>query len=89
MKKLDLLELPDEARDLLRECEVQGTRSLFEREGRPVAVLISYDEYLAMSETIEIASDSLLFARISGADEDARKGKMLLVEDLIEGQDVE
>jgi hypothetical protein len=89
VKKLELLDLPDDARDLLRECEVLGTRSLFERGGRPVAVLISYDEYLAMSETIEIASDSLLFARIAGADEEAQKGKLVLVEDLIEAQDVE
>jgi mRNA-degrading endonuclease RelE of RelBE toxin-antitoxin system len=35
-----------------------------------VAVLVSYDEYLALRETIEIANDSLLFAKISEADDE-------------------
>ena len=70
MRKIDLLDLSDEARDLIRECEAQGERTFFERNGRPVAVLVSYDEYLALRETIEIANDSLLFARLAEADEE-------------------
>lgn len=69
MKRVDLLDVPDEARDLIRECEVQGTRTLFERGGRAVAVLVSWDEYLAMQETIDIANDALLYARIAEADD--------------------
>lgn len=69
MKHLDVLDLPDDARDLIRECEVQGTRTVFERNGRPVAVLVSHDEYMALRETIEIANDALLFARLAEADE--------------------
>ena len=53
MKKIDILDLPESARDLIRECEAQGERTQFERNGRPVAVLVSYDEYLALRETIE------------------------------------
>ncbi len=70
MKKIDLLDLAEEARDLIRECEAQGEQTYFERNGRPVAVLVSYDEYLALRETIEIANDSLLFARIAEADDE-------------------
>ena len=70
MRKIDLLDLSDEARDLIRECEAQGERTFFERNGRPVAVLVSYDEYLALRETIEIANDSLLFAKLAEADEE-------------------
>lgn len=70
MKRLDVLDLSEEARDLIRECEAKGTRTVFERNGRPVAVLVSHDEYLALRETIEIANDSLLFARIAQADEE-------------------
>ncbi|HEX6640693.1 MAG TPA: type II toxin-antitoxin system prevent-host-death family antitoxin [Thermoanaerobaculia bacterium] len=70
MKKLDLLDLSEDARELFRECEAQGERTLFERNGRPVAVLVSYDEYLALRETIEIANDSLLFARLAEADDE-------------------
>jgi len=84
VKRIDLLELPDDARELVRECEAKGARTVFERDGRPVAILVSYDEYLAMRETIDIANDPLFFARLETAEEQVRQGKMLLVEDLIE-----
>lgn len=70
MKSIDILDLPEEMRDLIRECAARGTRSAFEREGRPVAVLVSYDEYTALRETIDIANDSLLFAKLAEADEE-------------------
>lgn len=70
MRSIDLLDLSEEARDLVRECEAQGERTFFERNGRPVAVLVSYDEYMALRETIDIANDSLLFAKLAEADEE-------------------
>jgi mRNA-degrading endonuclease RelE of RelBE toxin-antitoxin system/PHD/YefM family antitoxin component YafN of YafNO toxin-antitoxin module len=76
VKHLDLLDLPEEARDLVRECEAQGVRSVFERAGRPVAVLVSWDEYMALRETIEMANDSLFYARLEEADEDVRQERM-------------
>ena len=54
-----------------------------------MAVLVSYDEYMALRETIDIANDSLLFARIAEADEEVRRGKMMLVEDLFETRNEE
>ena len=69
MKRLDLLDVPEDARDLIRESEVKGARTVFERNGRPVAILLSYDEYLAMSETLTIANDPLLYARLAEADD--------------------
>ncbi len=70
MRRIDILDLQESARDLIRECAAQGTRTYFERDGRPVAVLVSYDEYTALRETIEIANDSLLFAKLAEADEE-------------------
>jgi len=71
VKKVDVLDLPEAARDLIRECEAQGTQTVFERNGRPVAVLTSHDEYLALRETIAIANEPLLFAALAEADEEA------------------
>ena len=68
MKRIDVLDLPEDSRELIRECEARGQRTVFERNGRPVAVLVSHDEYTAMRETIDIANDSLLFAKIAEAD---------------------
>jgi mRNA-degrading endonuclease RelE of RelBE toxin-antitoxin system len=70
VKRIDILDLTEDARDLIRECEVKGTRTVFERKGRPVAMLVSHDEYIALRETIEIANDSLLFAKLAEADEE-------------------
>ena len=84
MNRIDLLDLPEDARDLVRECEASGERTLFERNGRPVAILVSHDEYLALRETIDIFNAPLLYARIEAADEEVRRGKMMLVEDLFE-----
>ena len=84
MNRIDLLDLPEESRDLVRECEANGERTVFERGGRPVAVLISHDEYLALRETIDLMNAPLLYARIEAADEEIRRGKMMLVEDLFD-----
>ena len=84
MNRIDLLDLPDDARDLVRACEAKGERTLFERGGRPVAMLVSYDEYLALRETVDLINAPLLYARIETADEEVRRGKMMLVEDLLE-----
>jgi PHD/YefM family antitoxin component YafN of YafNO toxin-antitoxin module len=81
---LDLLDLPEAARDLVRECEARGERTVFERGGRPVAILVSYDEYLALRETIDLMNAPLLYAQIEAADEEVRRGKMMLVEDLFD-----
>ncbi len=70
MKRIDLLDLPEDSRELVRECEARGARTVFERDGRPVAMLVSYDEYLAMRETIEIANDAELGAALNAAAED-------------------
>jgi mRNA-degrading endonuclease RelE of RelBE toxin-antitoxin system len=70
VKRVDLLTVPEEVRDLVRESEVRGTHTVFERNGRAVAILFSHDEYLAMSETLAIANDSLLFARLAEADDE-------------------
>ena len=84
MNRIDLLDLPEQARDLVRECEARGERTVFERNGRAVAVLVSYDEYLALRETIDLVNSPLQYARIETADDEVRRGKMLLVEDLLD-----
>lgn len=81
-KRLEVPDLPDAVRELVGECELTGKRTLFERAGRPVALLVSWDEYLALRETVDIANDSVLRERIDAADEQIRRGAMLLPEDL-------
>jgi PHD/YefM family antitoxin component YafN of YafNO toxin-antitoxin module len=84
VNRIDLLDLPEDTRDLIRSCEASGTRTRFERNGRPVAVLVSWDEYTALHETIAIANDPFLYAKIETAEEQGRTGKIMLVEDLLD-----
>ena len=57
---------------------------MFSRDGRPVAILLSHDEYLALRETIDIANNADLRRQIETADEEVKRGAMMLPEDLFE-----
>jgi len=84
-KRLELIELPPNVRQLVAECEVSGKRTLFERDGKPVAILVSYDEYLALRETIDIANNPELRRQIDAAEEQLKRNALMLPEDLFEG----
>jgi len=84
MKTIDLLDLSEDARALVGECEVTGRRTVFTRNGKPVAVLVSYDELMALRETIAIGNDPALRARIEAAEGEIQRNALLLVEDLLE-----
>jgi mRNA-degrading endonuclease RelE of RelBE toxin-antitoxin system/PHD/YefM family antitoxin component YafN of YafNO toxin-antitoxin module len=81
-KRLDILDLPPDVRALVGECELTGNRTNFTRNGRPVAALVSFDEYLALRETVEIANDVPLRAQIAAADEEVQRNSILLAEEL-------
>ncbi len=83
-KRIEIMGLPDEMRRLVGECELSGNRTIFARDDRAVAMLVSYDEYLALRETIEIAKDDVLRSQIALAEEQAKRGALLLPEDLLE-----
>jgi len=83
-KQFEILDLPPDARQLVAECEVKGARTVFVRSGRPVAILVSYDEYLALRETIDISANAALRAQINTAEGEAGRGAMVLPEDLFE-----
>lgn len=75
----------DELRQIVGECELTGRRTTFERSGKPIAVLLSYDEYLALRETIAISADTALRARIRAADAQVDRGAVVAMEDVLEG----
>ncbi|HEV2719592.1 MAG TPA: hypothetical protein VG323_06205 [Thermoanaerobaculia bacterium] len=81
-KRIDILDLPPEVRELVGDCELTGRRTLFTRNGRAVVALVSHDEWLALRETIEIGKDEALRAQISRGEEEARRGAVIEVEDL-------
>ena len=84
-KRLDLLDLPPDVRQLVGECELTGRHTIFERNGRAVVILVSYDEYLALRETIDITNDAALRVSIERAEDEVKRNALLLPEELFEG----
>jgi len=82
-KHFDILDAPDDVRALVGECELTGSRTTFLRNDRPIAILISHDEYLALRETIDIADDAPLRAAIDDAEGEVERGAMVAIEDLL------
>lgn len=80
----EVVDLTGELRDLVGECELTGRRTTFARNGRPVAVIVSQDEYAALRETIDIANDAVLREAIALSEEQTAKNALMLVEDLFE-----
>jgi len=81
----EIVDIPDAdpgVRDLVAACEVAGKRTLFVRRARPVAILVSWDEYLSLRETVDIASSGEEIAAIGRAEDELRRGAILLWEDL-------
>ena len=83
-KRLDLLDLPPDVRQLVGECELTGRHTVFERNGRAVVILVSYDEYLALRETIDITNDAALRASIERAEDEVKRNALMLPEELFE-----
>ena len=83
-RRVEILDLADEARELVRDCEITGQRTVFTRNGREVAILVSHDEYLALRETIEIAGDAALREQIAAGEQEVTRNALMLVEDLVE-----
>jgi PHD/YefM family antitoxin component YafN of YafNO toxin-antitoxin module len=83
-KHLEILDLPEDVRRLAGACEVSGERTIFTRNGRSVAILMSYDEYLALRETLIISANAELQAALDSAEYEVKRNALLAVEDLIE-----
>ncbi len=72
---------------LLAEVEELGERFVITRSGRPVGVLLSYDEYRGLLETLEILADTELSQAIERGLEDVEQGKLVTHEKVWDGVD--
>jgi PHD/YefM family antitoxin component YafN of YafNO toxin-antitoxin module len=81
-RTVDLASLAEELKGFVRECEVTGRRTVFTRQNKSVAAIVSYDEYLALRETVELSEDPELLSDIVNGEEEAKRGALLLPEDL-------
>ncbi|MGH9456636.1 MAG: hypothetical protein ACRD2J_03235 [Thermoanaerobaculia bacterium] len=73
--RLELADQPEDVREAVLECEVRGRRTLFTRSGRPVALLMSWDEYLALTETVSLGGRPELLERIRAGEAALEAGR--------------
>lgn len=81
-RTLDAGDLEAPFHDLVMETEVTGRRALFLRNGRGVAILASYDEWIAMKDTIDVLGDPALLRDIESAETQLRNGEQCSLEEL-------
>ncbi len=61
--------------DLLDEVHASRDHVVITRNGRPVALLMSLDEYESLQETIDVLSDEDTLAALRESEEDVKAGR--------------
>jgi antitoxin YefM len=74
MSTVPSTELRDKLSDVLDDVESSGSEYVITRHGRPIAVVLGYDDYESMIESLNILSDADTMAAISEGDEDLDEG---------------
>lgn len=74
MATLPLTELRDKLSEVVGEIETTNAEYVVTRHGRPVAIILNYEEYEAMVETLNILSDPDAMAAIAEGEAELSAG---------------
>jgi len=88
---ITLKELRPELPEVIKDIDSKLDRYIVTKRGKPVAIMMSPDDYEGLLETIEILSDKEAARRIKQAKQEIKEGKTLSLEELrqrIENSDV-
>jgi len=83
MPTINLTEAKTRLTKYINEAQNLGEQFLISRNGRPVAVLMSYEEYDSLLETLDVLSDEQLMADIKAGEEDIKAGRVIDHEELL------
>ena len=75
MSTVPLTELRDKLSEVVDDIETTSAEYVITRHGRPVAVVLNYEEYESMVETLNILSDPETMAAIAEGDADLANEK--------------
>lgn len=67
---------------VMRDIDTKLDRYIITKRGKPVAVMMSVDDYEGFLETMEILTDKEAVKRIRRSQEEIRKGKTISLEAL-------
>jgi antitoxin YefM len=81
-KVVPLTEARASLSELLDSVEREHEQVVITRNGKPVALLVSPDEWESMEETIEVLSDPELMAALEESERDVQAGRVYTLEDV-------
>ncbi|MCK4462775.1 MAG: type II toxin-antitoxin system Phd/YefM family antitoxin [Candidatus Omnitrophica bacterium] len=76
IKNISLKELRPNLPKIIKEIDSKMDRFIVTKRGRPVALMISIDDYESLLETLDILSDKKLMKNIKQAESDIKKGNL-------------
>lgn len=79
---ITLKELRPELPGVIKDIDSKLDRYIVTKRGKPVAIMISPDDYEGLLETIEILSDKEAVGRIKEAKREIKAGKTVSLEEL-------
>ena len=79
---ITLKELRPGLPEIINEIDRKLDRYIVTKRGKPVAIMMSMDDYEGLLETIEILSDKAAVKRIKKAKQEIASGKTLSLEEL-------
>lgn len=75
-KSITLKSLRPKLPKVMDDIDSKMDRFVITKRGRPIALMMSVDDYESLLETIDILSDSKLMKKIKKAHEDVKKGRL-------------
>ena len=81
-KVVPLTEARASLSELVDSVEREHEQVVITRNGKPVALLVSPDEWESMEETIEVLSDPELMAVLAESERDVQAGRVFTLEDV-------
>lgn len=76
MSTAPLTEARDRLSEIVDEVSTRGTEWIITRHGRPTAVIVSFADYEALIETLNILSDEDTMEALDEAAEDLAEGRI-------------
>lgn len=79
---ITLKELRPELPNVIKNIDQKLDRYIITRRGKPMAIMMSIDDYEGFSETVEILSNKETVRRIKQAKKEIKEGKTISLEEL-------
>lgn len=75
-KSVSLKNLRPKLPKIMEEIDSKMDRFIVTKRGKPIALIMSIDDYESLLETLDILSDRKLLKRIKQAERDIKKGNL-------------